>query len=227
MFRFAGSFYNSKFFLLLPDFFRLYIYRSRFLKFLPKKIISELNSLSEGEVILDLGANTGVWSDIFSLKGFEVISVEPDPGCIEFLRTRFGKNNQITLLEKAVSTSEEPIELLFHKIRNGVSDLEYSQSSSISQNKMDVKESGFFVETVTLSHLIKTYKPTFVKMDIEGAELEVLKQFLNQHDDKHFCPYFAIEKHSRSMLNYEKEMDDVLEMISKLNLTESFSFDWK
>ncbi len=133
-------------------------------------------------MVFDIGANMGSMTEIFLSLGARVVAVEPQDKCMGKLKGKYGGNQKVVLLQKAVSDSIGKDTLMIsdsHTI------------SSMSKNWTDNLKSGdiFFgktsvfewqksreVETVTLDELIKKYgKPVFCKIDVEGYEYKVLK----------------------------------------------------
>ena len=131
--------------------------------------------IGKGDLCFDIGANIGDRTQIFLDLGANVFSVEPQESCCENLKKRFG--NKITLVEKGVGSKEEVKDFY-------ISD--YSQVSSFSTEWIDnLKRERFKnaewnkkvpIEITTLDNIIPINKiPAFIKIDVEGFELEVLK----------------------------------------------------
>jgi FkbM family methyltransferase len=131
--------------------------------------------ISKGELCFDIGANEGNRIEPLLQIGARVVALEPQKSCYYLLRHTFGK--KIELIRKGVGEKEE------------VKDFFISESnflSSFSQEWINkVKESRFKeaiwnriekVEMTTLDRLIKKFGiPSFIKIDVEGYELNVLK----------------------------------------------------
>ena len=140
----------------------------------------QLQFVQKGGLFFDVGANLG--NRIFPIVdlGIKIIAVEPQKECIEYLKKHFG--NKITIVPKGLGANEGT-ETMF------ISDM--SILSSFAKDWIDeTQESGRFadhtweekrtIEMTTLDNLIAQYgHPDFIKIDVEGYELEVLKG-LNQ-----------------------------------------------
>jgi FkbM family methyltransferase len=134
--------------------------------------------LSAGDVCFDVGANVGNRTKIFLKLGSKVVAVEPQDECVRALKAAYGRNRRLTIIRKALGESEGKAELL---ISNA------STISSLSLAWIEaVKRSGRFsdyswdkkrvVNMTTLDGLIEQYGvPSFVKIDVEGFEYEVIK----------------------------------------------------
>ena len=229
MFKFAGSFYLSNFFLNLPGFLRLIIYKVRIASKLNLEIKSVLDILKKKSVIIDLGANLGIWTDYFDLCGFNVIAFEPDPDCYEFLKDRF-KKKKIIIFQSAVHNKIGTMKLRYHELRDkeGFANLEYSQSTSLIHNKDRTISTKISVKTTTLKYIIHKFKPFLIKMDIEGSEIPALKKLLEEKIiNKIDVPYFFIETHEKSIKGYNKELKLIKTLISKYKLNNKFIFKWE
>lgn len=130
--------------------------------------------LKSGELCFDVGANVGNRIEPMLQIGAKVIAVEPQKKCYEILNKKFG--DRITIVTKGLSDKEEVKEFY-------ISDA--TTISSFSKEWIDkVKETRFKyyawnkvekVEMTTLDNLINQYGlPAFIKIDVEGYELEVL-----------------------------------------------------
>jgi FkbM family methyltransferase len=130
--------------------------------------------LKNGELCFDVGANVGNRIEPMLQIGAKVVAVEPQKKCYETLQKKFG--DSITIVTKGLSDKEEIKEFY-------ISDS--TTISSFSKEWIDkVKETRFKyyawnkvekVEMTTLDNLIQQYGlPAFIKIDVEGYELEVL-----------------------------------------------------
>ncbi len=134
--------------------------------------------VSPGKLIFDVGANMGNRTKIFLKLGAQVVGVEPQDACVNFLKAGFDKNRNFTVIQKVLGSHEGEAELM---ISNS------NTISSLSQDWIEsVKSSGRFsnhsweekkvVPMTTLDRLIETYGiPSFIKVDVEGFEYEVVK----------------------------------------------------
>ncbi len=131
--------------------------------------------LKPGDLYFDIGANLGNRIGPALALGAQVVAVEPQDECCAFLRRKYG--SRIHLIPKGAGAKE------------GYKDLYQSESHMVSSFSTDwiesVQQSGRFadrtwrkkrtVEITTLDHIITTYgTPAFIKIDVEGFELNVL-----------------------------------------------------
>lgn len=151
--------------------------------------------LQVGQTVLDLGCYSGLTAIAFSRAVGEsgrVISVEPDPVNMSAsvknidLYRRFGGACNITLLPVAVSGRAGRLSF----------SSEASMGSSAVSIVGDFRGAVIDVPCITLDELVRqsgAQQVDFVKMDIEGSELDVLRNaggFLTSHR-----PRLIIEPH--------------------------------
>jgi FkbM family methyltransferase len=131
-----------------------------------------------GNLVFDVGANLGNRSKIFLQLGAHVVAFEPQVGCAALLSQMFKKNRRFRLVRKALGPTEGSAVMFIcdsHTI------------SSLSKDWIDATtRSGRFassrwagrqeVAVTTLDVAISTFGfPSFVKIDVEGFEFEVLR----------------------------------------------------
>lgn len=119
----------------------------------------------KGHVILDLGANIGTFALQALWSGADkVICVEPDPDNYVMLRVN-ATNRRTMLLEGAVVPGDSIGGTTFyssHKVNR------HSLIGRPGQRKTKVTAYG-------LGYLLKVYKPSVCKIDIEGGEYQLLR----------------------------------------------------
>jgi FkbM family methyltransferase len=120
---------------------------------------------SRAPVIFDCGANVGTSCAFFKLvyPQSRIIAIEPNPKIVEYLKRNIKDNflENIEVIEKAVWINNDGIEL----------GLDNADASSIHLEKNKTK-----VKSVRLKDYLEKEKVVdMLKIDIEGAELEVLK----------------------------------------------------
>lgn len=135
--------------------------------------------IQPGGLCFDIGAHLGSHLHIWSLLGAHVVAVEPQPQCMRLLRRWYGRHPRVTLLEQAVG-AQSGIQPLFISQRTPtVSTLSRDWINTIRPDPgfANVRwDLSIKVRVTTLDALIAQYgAPTFCKIDVEGAEIEVLR----------------------------------------------------
>lgn len=131
-----------------------------------------------GETCFDIGANHGNRTKVFNMLGARVIAVEPQCACAALLRSAFSEDSSVTVVESACSD---------YRGRAQLQIASYDTVSSLSADWISaVKATGRFgdigwnevadVAVTTLDSLVCAYgDPVFVKIDVEGSEVNVLR----------------------------------------------------
>lgn len=133
--------------------------------------------IKRNDLCFDIGANVGDKTDIFLGLGAKVVAVEPQESCWRVLKRRFENDN--VFIESVAVDGRKGTRTIFidrsHTLATMSKDWinAVRQSSRFPGHKWTDK---LTVQTTTLDALIKNYgKPVFCKIDVEGAEFEVLQ----------------------------------------------------
>ena len=127
-----------------------------------------LNNTESDDIFYDIGGHIGIYSCLVAKRGAQVIAFEPYPGNVERIEKN-AKENQVSIdvYEYALSDS------------NGKTSLYVDSESEVSSGKGSIYGDGnktIVVETRTLDSLSKQSNisaPNVIKIDVEGAELNV------------------------------------------------------
>ena len=133
--------------------------------------------VGDNDLVFDVGANVGNRAKVFSKLGAEIVAIEPQTVCADYLENIYRKNRKFHLVRKALGARPGQAEMM---IANA-----HTISSLSAEWIAAVRESGRFAEydwnrtqTVsidTLDNLISRYgTPRFIKIDVEGFEHEVV-----------------------------------------------------
>lgn len=138
-------------------------------------------SLNEGDIVLDLGTNFGIFSSYAASKGCEVYSFEPLTYAIkEYLEKLQVIYSNMTIVNKAVSNKCGKMSFFIDKMNFGGSAL----IDGKSENKVSVTTIDKFVSEENLKSV------DFIKADIEGEEIKMLEGAF--YTLKEFAPKLAI-----------------------------------
>jgi len=138
-----------------------------------KKSHDVIKLLNSGDLFFDIGAHLGSKSNQFLNKKLKTVMVEPLPQCIKQLKVKFKDKKDVEILQKAVGKNIGTMTLEINSKMPTISTMaEHWKKGRFSSEKWDQK---ILVEVITLDQLIKIYgKPDYIKIDVEGFELEVL-----------------------------------------------------
>jgi FkbM family methyltransferase len=132
--------------------------------------------------VCDCGANVGDVTAQLAASGAHVHAFDPDPYCIDTLKKRFADAPNVTIHEAALGTREGTIQLMravnFDENPKGASvkSIVLEGGRMIDQDlehAIDVRLLDFpaFLRDLIAEH----GEFAFVKMDVEGAELDLLE----------------------------------------------------
>ena len=131
-----------------------------------------------GDLTFDLGAHVGNRTRALAALGCRVVALEPQPDCARLLRTLFAQRANVEIIEAAVGERAGRAPL-------SVSDRSPTMTTLATEWRDDRASDPVFagvrwnrgveVDTTTLDTLITRFgTPAFVKIDVEGAEPQVL-----------------------------------------------------
>lgn len=168
--------------------------------------------LKSGDLVFDVGANQGDKSDIFLRIGTNVVAIDPDARNINVLQKRFWKNEKISIIEKAVGEKEGRNTFFIASQGSSFNTLstkwrDVLQNESVS--RFDTPQqfnSSYDVSVTTLDKLIEQFGcPTFIKIDVEGYEVNVIEGL------SHSVKYLSFE------LNLPEFLQEGLQCLSLLS----------
>ena len=141
-------------------------------RFLPK----------QGDIVVDIGAHMGRYTIISSKRvgaNGKVVAIEAHPGNFEMLKSNIKLNQltNVTPLNYAVYSKETKIKLYLPEVESG-----YTIYNTIMSNRARTEDKFVEVSANTLDYLLQLNEITdvnWVKIDVEGAEFEVLKGATN------------------------------------------------
>lgn len=135
--------------------------------------------LRPGDVAIDCGANVGAVSARLLASGADVIAFDPEPWAIEKLQARFAGEHRYHLHNAAVGCTEGTI-TLFRAANFDQNEKNASvKSTVVSGGRMINEGAGISVPQVDFVAFLQKLiaergEIAFLKMDIEGAELDLL-----------------------------------------------------
>ena len=133
--------------------------------------------IEEGSLVFDVGANIGNRINALLNCRARVIAIEPQPECVMKLRAKYGE--KITIVEAALGSEKAKLNLHVSAKCDTVATLSREFIASANESKrFGDREWGNIipVDVLTLDSIIEEWgTPSFMKIDVEGFELEVLR----------------------------------------------------
>lgn len=131
-----------------------------------------------GDLCFDIGAHVGNRVRLWSRMGARVVAVEPQPHCMRLLRRWYGRWPGVTLREQALGAAPGTATLMVSRSNPTVSTTSPTWQQRVQQTTGFAAvrwETTVSVPMTTLDALIADHGlPAFCKIDVEGAEGEVL-----------------------------------------------------
>ena len=134
--------------------------------------------VSPGELTFDLGAHAGNRTRALAALGCHVVALEPQPDFAQLLRILFGRSAAIEVVEAAVSNYVGTAAISVSDRTPTMTTLtgEWLDARTQDPSFLGVRwNRRIDVNVTTLDALIVRYgHPSFIKIDVEGGEPEVL-----------------------------------------------------
>lgn len=181
------------------------------------KLIPDLLRLRKGSIVLDCGANVGHIARLFAITGATVYAFEPDPQAFARLSRRCRKNKNIICIQKGVWDKNANIQLFGHNEGN---ELSFTVGSSIISDKINIaREKGHVIEVIDLIEFMREQpkKIDLVKLDVEGAEIEILKKIINTGSYDLFGRMY-VETHETKIPSQDKDLAWIKKELKKKNI---------
>jgi FkbM family methyltransferase len=181
--------------------------------------IMEYFTPNEGDTVIDVGAHIGLYTLIAAKRvgsSGKVIAIEPDPDNFKILRKNILLNqlSNVEALECAVYSTREKLKLFLPEVEQG-----RTIFNTVMQDRAGRSNNFLEVEANTLDNILNennVQRVDYLKIDVEGAELEVLKGAVDTlssnkdltllvevHGDANYMPILEILKQYNFQIVYE------------------------
>jgi len=195
-----------------------------------RKTISNMSdylaSLPNVETCIDCGANVGVVTTQMAQYAKKVYAFEPNPYAFKELQKKFEDNKKVVIYNQGVWDKNTTTKLFFHE-NSDQNEVMWSTGSSIIAEKSNVLKSKYQeIEIIDLVEFIKKIKEeiTVIKIDIEGAECELLEKIIASGIYKQVKMIF-VETHDHKIPSLKDKTNAIRKTIKK-NHIKNISLDW-
>ena len=135
--------------------------------------------IKHGDLCFDVRANMGTRVERFLIMGANVVAVEPQQHCIDYLQAKYWHSKRVTLEPLGLDEASGEREFLI-STHSGLSSMSKEWVSRFSQRSGKFADQRWdktvTVQVTTLDALLQRYGvPAFCKIDVEGFEYQVLK----------------------------------------------------
>jgi FkbM family methyltransferase len=163
------------------------------------------------KVCLDLGGNVGGFTKIAIDNGATAVyTVECDARNYEKLSNSFANEPKATIIHAAVSGCDDET-IKIYKGNSGGSHCSTSILKRSSFNEYDE------VKNIHIKQLLEMYKPDIIKVDIEGAEYDIIQDIAQYYPEVIF-----IELHMGKVKQFAQPTIDLLTGLYPNNQVNSF-----
>lgn len=146
--------------------------------------------IEEGDVVLDIGAHIGHFTKYALERKASVLAIESHPRNAKIFKRDYGTHPRVQFFQAAAwhtsTGTGEQKELVFHASQSSV-------EGSVIQTEVGFYDIAVFALAIDDIGLVKL---DFVKMDIEGAEVEALKGM--EKTIRRCKPFMVIETHNNT-----------------------------
>ena len=133
--------------------------------------------VNAGDLCFDVGAHLGNRTRVLASLGCRVVAIEPHPYLAKYLREKLTTTASVTVVEAAVAPLAGVATLYYepHNLTISSLKLDWPEKLTGRPSRSAGFSEGVTVAAMTLADLIAKYGvPKYLKLDIEGADLEVL-----------------------------------------------------
>lgn len=184
--------------------------------------------IRQKDTVIDCGASIGDVTDVVASTGATVYSFEANPITFSYLEKRFKNYPNVTCFNKAVSTQQGKTSFFLHEDFDGSEEkLHSANGSSLLHFKSNVNtKAPVEVETLDLCEFLKSLKRKvrLLKIDIEGAEVDVLNKLIDSGMYKK-VELILVETHEQKIPELRTPTEIIRKKIEKLNI-KNINLEW-
>ena len=188
-------------------------YERKYMRLQARMEFEEAIHRSEGMTCIDLGANIGEYTRKMASGTKQVIAFEPDPWAYAALQSNVADLDNVKIENAAAGTSEWPV-LLYRHARFEENPAWSSRSSSVISSKSNIREEGAIeIQQVDFIRYLENLNEDIglLKMDIEGAEVDLLEALFDRPDILNRIDHIFAETHETRIPGHEPRVNALRE----------------
>lgn len=184
---------------------------------------------SANKTCIDLGANVGEYTEKMARSVKSVIAFEPDPWAYAELQVSMAKFTNVRLENAAANTMDGTVQLWRHAEFHS-DPAKYSIGSSLISHKFNIANDDQMIEVRSIdfiAYLTDLDKDIgVIKMDIEGAEVDVLEALLDTPEILSRIDYVFAETHENRIRDQTTRVKCLVERCSYMTKP-YFNLNWR
>jgi FkbM family methyltransferase len=162
--------------------------------------VVDLDSINDGDVIIcgGVGEDISFEEELLKYKDITIIEIDPTEKSHRFLETRL--NSKMKLIKGAIESDDKThVKIYKNKFPDYVSE-------SVNTSHSYVYDEFHESEVISIKKLKEEYKPSFIKLDIEGSEYNVLEECIGINQ-------VCVEFHHHCLS--DKSYEDTMMLVNK------------
>jgi FkbM family methyltransferase len=139
-----------------------------------------MTQFSTDKIFLDIGAQMGLSTLPIAARGYKVIAVEPVSSSLDFLKKNIEENkfeDRVKILPYAAYSEKKEMEI-FVPLEEDCASLSFDAAARIRIPIVTEKIQAIILDD-ELPSIVDTDLISFIKIDVQGAELDVIKGMKN------------------------------------------------
>ena len=186
--------------------------------------------LRPGDLVMDCGANMGVVTELLAATGADVLAYEPDPYAFSILEQKFANAPNVTLVNAAVGVGTGTIRLMRADNFGDNPDGASVKSTILDGGRRIDAENAVEVTLLDFPTLVREQvaargEIAFIKMDIEGAELDILEALNREYLFTNIRALVA-ETHERKFKDLRDRYKALREVVAAKYPAGKVNLDW-
>lgn len=183
-------------------------------------------ALCRDDVVLDIGANIGDVTSLLALTGATVYAYEPDPNAYRVLSRRFALMPRVVCINKGVMNAESTLRLYFCKPK-ATDRVQASQGSSFVAEKNANTQMWVDVPCEDIANVVAAVGKDigFLKMDIEGAEVQVINRMIDC-GAIYRVKRMVVETHEEQIPSLAPEITQLRSRLAEIGYADKVRLDW-